>query len=258
MFKVLVSVYSWENPRLYKSSFKLKKGDLVIVPVEKNNEVGVVLKTDIESGDNPTEKIIRMTTTHDKDIYHEHKEEIKNLVRECRTEVKKEGLSMKVIDGRISLDGKQIVFVFTADGRVDFRQLIKELAIKIKKTIRMQQIGSRDEARKLGGYGICGRELCCVKFPGSIPSITTDMARVQQIAHRGSERISGLCGRLMCCLAYEADQYREMLIGMPEMYSVVKTKEGKGTVVEVNAITQRIKVRNEEGKYLTLKKEDLK
>ncbi len=258
MSKVLVSIYSWENPKLYMSSFSLKKGDQVVVPMDNNNEVGIVIKSAIESGDKPTEKIIRIATPHDKEIYQEHNEEIKKLILDCRKEVKKEGLAMKIIDGQISLDGKRITFVFTADGRVDFRQLIKELAVKIKKRIRMQQIGSRDEARKLGGYGICGRELCCIKFPGSIPSITTDMARVQQIAHRGSERISGLCGRLMCCLAYEADQYKKMLAGMPEMYSTVETKEGKGTVIEINAITQEIKVKTEKGKYIILKKEDLK
>ncbi len=258
MSKVLISIYSWENPQLYINSFKLKKGDQVVVPIENNNEVGIVLKSVVESGDKPTEKIIRIATPYDKEIYQEHNEEMKKFIRDCRKEVKKEGLAMKVIDGQISLDGKQIIFVFTADGRIDFRQLIRELATKIKKNIRMQQIGSRDEARKLGGYGICGRELCCVKFPGSIPSITTDMARVQQIAHRGSERISGLCGRLMCCLAYEADQYKKMLAGMPEMYSIIETAEGKGTVVEINAITQEIKAKTEKGKYIVLKKEDLK
>jgi len=165
---------------------------------------------------------------------------------------------MKIIDVMISLDGKQAIFAFTSDGRIDFRKLVKDLSSKIKKSVRMQQIGSRDEARKLGGYGICGRELCCVRFKGNMQSITTDMARVQQIAHRGSERISGLCGRLMCCLAYEAQQYKEMLEGMPELFSVVETGEGKGTVIEINAITLEIKVRLESGKYLTLKKENLR
>jgi cell fate regulator YaaT (PSP1 superfamily) len=147
---------------------------------------------------------------------------------------------------------------FVSDGRIDFRNLVKEIAIKFKKTIRMQQIGSRDEARNAGGYGICGRELCCVKFGGNMQSITTDMARCQQIFHRGSERISGLCGRLMCCLAYEAQQYKEMLKGMPELHSVVETPEGKGTVVEINAILQEVKVKLENGKYVSIKKEDLK
>jgi len=105
---------------------------------------------------------------------------------------------------------------------------------------------------------MCGRPLCCVNSNGSIQSITTDMARVQQIAHRGTERISGLCGRLMCCLAYEADQYKEMLKDMPELYSTVNTPEGKGTVIELNAVKQEIKIKLEGGKYIILKKEDIK
>lgn len=122
----------------------------------------------------------------------------------------------------------------------------------------MQQVGSRDEAKKLGGYGICGRELCCVRNNGNMQSITTDMARVQQIAHRGTDRISGLCGRLMCCLAYEAEQYKEMLQGMPEIHSVVRTAEGKGIVIEINAPAQEIKIKLETGKYISVKKEDIK
>lgn len=258
MVKVLVSVYSWENPKLYLSSFDLKEKSQVIVPMEGGNELGTVLKAGVESKDNPQEKIIRVATSQDIKNYQKYNKGKKEFINICHEEVKKEKLPMKVIDARISLDGKQVIFVFTADGRVDFRQLIKELAQELKKTIRMQQIGSRDEARKLGGYGICGRELCCVKFPGSIPSITTEMARVQQISHRGAERMSGLCGRLMCCLAYESEQYKKLLEGMPELYSVVKTSEGKGTVVEINAITQEIKVKTEDSKYIILKKEDLK
>jgi len=175
----------------------------------------------------------------------------------CRQEAKEKELSMKLTDARISLDEKRVIFVFTAEGRVDFRKLVRDLSVKIQKNIRMQQIGSRDEARKLGGYGICGKKLCCVEFAKNIPSITTDMARIQKISYRGAEKLSGLCGRLKCCLSYEAEQYKEMLQGMPEMYSIVKTKEVKGTVVELNAIKQEIRIKTEDGKYLTLKKEDL-
>ena len=258
MAKALVSIYWWENPKLYLSSLNLKKGERVIVPTENGDEIGTVLNPKIKAKDELSEKIVRIATERDIKTYQKYEKEKKKTISVCRQEIKKENLLMKVIDERVSLDGKRITFIFTADGRVDFRQLIRELAKKLEKSIRMQQIGSREEARELGGYGVCGRELCCVKFPGSIPSITTEMARAQQISHRGAERMTGLCGRLMCCLAYEADQYREMLEGMPELYSVVKTSEGKGTVVEINAITQEIKVKTENGKYIILKKEDLK
>jgi cell fate regulator YaaT (PSP1 superfamily) len=258
MSNVLVSVYSWENPKVYKNNFELKKEDKVIVPMENGNELGIVVSINVKSADKPQEGIVRLATKRDTETYEKYEKEKGNILDECRKEVKKEGLPMKVIDAKISLDGKQATIVFTADGRVDFRELVKILSRDLKKSIRMQQIGSRDEARKLGGFGICGCELCCVRFPGSIPSITTDMARAQQIAHRGTERISGLCGRLMCCLAYEADQYRSMLEGMPEVYSSVNTIDGRGTVVEVNAITQDIKVKLENGKYISVKKEDIK
>jgi len=235
----------------------VKKGSQVIVSLESGNELGTVSDTQAASIGEKAEKVIRLATEHDIEIYEKYEKEKEEFLKFCHKEVKRQELPMKIIDARISLDGKQITFVFTADIRVDFRELVKNISKESKRGVRMQQIGSRDEARKLGGYGICGREVCCVKFRGSIPSITTDMAKVQQIAHRGSDRISGLCGRLMCCLAYEAEQYRSLLAGMPELYSVVSTKEGRGTVIEINAGTQEIKVKTENGKYVIFKKEDL-
>lgn len=257
MNKVLVYIYSWENPKLFTNNFELKKGDSVIIPTESGNELGKIVSDTIESKDEPQEKIVRIATEHDIETREKYDDEKNSLLPACREMVKKLELPMKVIDAWINLDGKQIIFVFTADGRIDFRELVKDLSKKFKRAIRMQQIGSRDEARKLGGYGICGREFCCVKFPGSIPSISTDMARIQQISHRGTERISGLCGRLMCCLAYEEEQYRALLKGMPELYSVVDTPEGKGTVVEINAVNQEVKVKTENGKYINIKKQDI-
>jgi cell fate regulator YaaT (PSP1 superfamily) len=258
MANVLVSVYSWENPKLFLTNFDLKKGDKVIVGTENGNELGEISVANVVSEEKTQNKIIRVATKRDIEIFDKYEKEKKEFFEICKSKTKEVGLPMKIIDARISLDGKQIIFVFTADGRVDFRDLVKNLSKDLKKIIRMQQIGSRDESRKLGGYGICGRELCCVKFSGNIPPITTDMARVQQIAHRGTERISGLCGRLMCCLAYEADQYRKMLEGMPEVYSMIDTKEGRGTVMDVNAVSQEIKVKLEDGKYIIIKREDLK
>ncbi len=261
MTNVLVSIYSWESPWVCDGgSFEVKKGSKVIVALEGSNELGIVVDANVSTATVKKEKkerIIRLATKHDKEIYEKYEAEKENCLKICHEEAKRQNLFMKIIDAKISLDGKQIIFVFTADGRVDFRELVKYISKETKRGVRMQQIGSRDEARKLGGFGICGRELCCVKFPGSIPSITTDMAKVQQIAHRGSDRISGLCGRLMCCLAYEAENYRELLAGMPELYSVVNSKEGKGTVIEIIAASQEIKVKLTSGKYIILKKEEI-
>lgn len=258
MPKVLVRIYPWESPKLYFSESDLALGEKVIVAGDAANEIGIVEGVGIETKEEPGEKILRSATERDKAVFEERQKEKKEFVRVCREEIKKMNLGMKLVDVAVSLDGKQIVFAFTSDSRVDFRGLVKTLSTQFKKSIRMQQIGSRDEARKLGGYGICGRELCCVRFGGNMQSITTDMARAQQIAHRGTERISGLCGRLMCCLAYEAELYREMLKGMPELFSTVSTQEGKGTVIEINAAKQDIKVKLETGKYITVKKEQIK
>lgn len=251
---ILVTIYSWESPRLCESELKLKKGDEVVVNCDHVNEFGVVNGEGGEDGAS-SGQVLRLATTRDRDLFIKYESSKEEALLFCKNEIKVMGLAMKVVDARISLDSKQIIFSFTSDGRIDFRELVKNISLKLKKNVRMQQIGSRDEARKIGGCGVCGLNLCCVKFKSNIPSITTDMARVQQIAHRGTERISGLCGRLMCCLAYEAKCYREMLVGMPEIYSMVDTSEGVGTVIEINAITQEVKVKTKNGKYLTIKKE---
>jgi cell fate regulator YaaT (PSP1 superfamily) len=211
----------------------------------------------VESKDSPVQNILRQATKRDLEIFAENEEKKKEIVKTSKQEAQRLGLEMKIIDSQISLDGSSAVVIFTADGRIDFRELVKNLSRIFHRSIKMYQIGSRDEARKLGGCGVCGRKLCCVMFPGSLPSISTEMARVQQVAHRGSERISGLCGRLLCCLSYEADQYRQMLQGMPEVRSFVKTKKGKGEVLELNVMQQEIKLRLEDGSIVIIKKEEL-
>jgi len=175
----------------------------------------------------------------------------------CRKEVKKINLPMKIVNAAFSFDGGSIIFAFIADGRVDFRDLVKTLSKHLQRSIRLHQIGARDESRQGGGYGICGRELCCVKFKGNLPSISSEMAKIQQIAHRGSERISGICGRLMCCLAFEADQYRELLEEYPKVGNQIKTKDVKGIVREVNILTEEIRIELDDKSVVSVKKNDL-
>jgi cell fate regulator YaaT (PSP1 superfamily) len=256
--QVLVTIYFWDNPRSFVSDIDLKENDQVIVMLDQTMEMGTVKNIKNESRERPCGKVVRLATERDKKKYTEFEEKKKEYLNFCRESSKKLGLDMKFIDAGMSLDGKQMTFAFSADSRIDFRELVKILSGKFKKLIKMQQVGSRDEARKLGGYGICGRELCCKKFGGNMQSITTEMARVQQVAHRGAERISGLCGRLMCCLSYEAEQYKEALKGMPELHSTVNTTKGRGVVIELNAVLQEIKVKMENGEYVSVKKEDIK
>lgn len=259
MYKYLVSLRSWENPRLCRSGIKFEKGDrVIVVDKEFGGDLGFIEEVDVETKEEPLQEISGKATQRNIETAEENEEKSEYLLEVCHKEIKKLGLKMKLVDAWISLEKGNVVIAFTADGRVDFRELVRNLSGIFHRTVRMRQIGSRDEARKLGNCGVCGRELCCVKFSGDLPGISTEMARVQQVAHRGSERISGICGRLMCCLAYEAKQYQEMLSDMPELHSKIKIKEGEGEVIEVNAIKQEIRVKKKNGQILTIKKEELK
>jgi cell fate regulator YaaT (PSP1 superfamily) len=257
MAKYLVDLYSWENPRLCFGDVKLEKGEKVILESEFGNDLGVVIETELEIKEEG-QPIVRVAAPRDIEAFKKNEEKKGEILKVCKSEIKRLGLKMKLIDARIGLDGSNVVIIFTADERIDFRELVKNLAKIFHRSVRMLQIGSRDEARRLGGCGVCGRELCCVRFPGNIPSISTEMARVQQVASRGSERISGACGRLMCCLSYEAKQYQEMIAGMPEIGSTVKTKEGEGQVLELDVIKQEVRIKTEDGKIKVIKKEEIK
>ncbi|TAK96868.1 hypothetical protein EPO05_00790 [Patescibacteria group bacterium] len=258
MSAYLVSLYSWEKPRCYTSDSDFALEDRVVVEGEFGVNVGTVLEIVNEAGTENAERIIRRATERDIDAFEKNEHSRPSIMQAAKDEVKRLGLEMKLIDANVSIDGSSVVIIFTAEGRVDFRELVKSLSRIIHRSVKMHQIGSREEARKLGGCGVCGRSMCCVLFPGSLPSISTEMARVQQVAHRGSERISGQCGRLMCCLSYEAPQYRQMLEGMPEIGSSVKTSKGRGTVIELNVMKQEVKIRLEDGSYTSVAKQDIK
>jgi len=258
MEKYLVKVYSWENSHLCYGEDGYKRGEKVVLKKEDiQNEIGIIELVGVETKDKPECGISRRASEKDLEVFEKNEGKKKEIINTCKEEVKRLSLEMKLVDARISLDSSNVVIAFTAEERVDFRELVKNLSKIFRRSVRMHQIGSRDEARNLGGCGVCGRSLCCSRFSGSLPSISIDMARVQQIAHRGSERISGICGRLMCCLSYEAKQYQEMMIGMPELHASVKTPEGKGTVIELNPLTSEIKVRLIDGKYAVFNKKDI-
>lgn len=256
MSKYLVRLYNWEDPKVYEGQIDFSEGEKVVVECETGKDVGVI---DCSVSDDKSAQfsILRKATKRDVETFEENNKRKTEIFDITHKEVKRMEMEMKLVDAHVSLE-KNIIIAFTADGRIDFRQLVKNLSKIFQCLVRMRQIGSRDEARKLGGCGICGRELCCVKFSGSIPSISTEMAKIQQVSHRGSERISGLCGRLMCCLSYESEQYKQLLKGMPELYSKIKTKDVQGDVIEINAIKQEIRIRTKDNQIMTIKKEDLK
>ncbi len=193
-------------------------------------------------GESPVGIIVRKATAQDRRQVLGAEKIKKELFKKIKSEVRNFELPMKISSLDMSLDGNCLVVAFTADGRVDFRELVRSLSEKTGKSIRFQQIGSRDEARRMGGYGICGREVCCRKFRGSLKGITTDMARSQLIYHRGAERISGICGRLMCCLQFEADQYQEILKKMPAVGEEVELGKKKGKVVGLNVWKKKLEL----------------
>lgn len=240
-----VQINFWEQVANFApSSDELKPGDKVIVKTEQGSEIGEVKyvdhEVDIDSDKLPL--ILRKANDDDLEKQEHYEERREDALVTCRQLITKHNLPMKLVGVYYSFDGSRMTFTFTAEARVDFRGLVRDLTRNFQKSIRLQQIGSRDEAKMTGAIGMCGQEVCCTRFLKDFASITTDMARVQQMTHRGSERISGVCGRLMCCLDYEAEQYREWLSKMPELGSVVKTKQGKGKVIDRNLPKQSVRV----------------
>lgn len=245
MKKVIgIQVYSWEDIRYFApSKTELRLKDKVIVRTELGTDMGEVKYIDKEvkvEGDLP--EILRKATAEDIEKMERYQERQLETVQHCREMVRTHKLPMKLVDVFFSFDGSRLTFTFTAETRVDFRHLVRDLTRTFQKSIRLQQIGSRDEAKSIGAVGMCGQEVCCTRFLKDFASITTDMARVQQMTHRGSDRISGVCGRLMCCLNYEEEQYREWLAKMPELGKIVKTKQGKGKVIDRNLPKQMVRI----------------
>ncbi len=230
--KIRIKIFPWDGINIYDSgNWSIKKGDSVVVNIDSGLECGYVEAINIQS-EEEVPKIIRKATSVDIETVARNKEKTKEVVDVCKALAKEKELPMKIVDAHFSFDGGKIIFSFIAEKRVDFRDLVKILSKKFQRSIRLQQIGSRDEARKKGGFGVCGRELCCIKFSGNLKSVTTDDARVQQMGQRGSERLSGLCGRLKCCLGFESSWYREVLGRMPDIGAEIIIGGKKGKVKE--------------------------
>jgi cell fate regulator YaaT (PSP1 superfamily) len=232
------------------SGMKFKVGDYVIVEGDRGLEYGqvmseteVILDADLEE---PLRKIIRKANPWDMLQIDKAKKKVKEVVETCAKKIQEHKLPMKLVDAEFSFDHSKIVFYFTADGRVDFRNLVKDLAGIFKTRIELKQIGVRDEAKLLGGFGPCGKSLCCATFLKDFEPVTIRMAKEQNLPLNPT-KISGLCGRLMCCLGYEYKTYKELMKGMPKMGDVLKTQKGSGKVVSINAIKRSCMVELEDG-----------
>lgn len=233
----------------------IQMGDWLLVETPQSKEVAEVVDIErlknlkVEKGELREEEveIIRKFTEKDHSQYQELKEKARGLIPECQEKINSHKLPIQLLDAELSFDEKKLTFYFTADGRVDFRSLVSDLASSFKKLIRLQQVGARDEARFLGGFGRCGQKLCCRRFlKGDLDSITLDMAQVQGLASMGSNRVTGSCGKLMCCLAFELKEYREAIKKLPKVGESVKTKKGSGIVIAQNVLQKKVTVELED------------
>ena len=234
---------------------KFKVGDYVIVEADRGLDYGQVL-SDMEAvldndAEEPLRKIVRKANPWDVVQVDKNKKKIKEAMDSCSKKIKERKLAMKLIDAEFSFDRSKIVFYFTAEGRVDFRDLVKDLASAFKTRIELKQIGVRDEAKMLGGLGPCGRALCCATHLKDFEPVTIKMAKEQNLPLNPT-KISGLCGRLMCCLGYEYSTYRDLMKGMPHEGEIIKTPKGNGKVLSVNALRRAVTVELEDGSQLEI------
>lgn len=258
-FKEVGKVYYFDPVNL-----DVKKDDCVIVETARGIEMGrVVFGTKSVSEEEiikPLKSIIRIADEHDMEIKKSNEEKQKEAYNICLEKIKKHGLEMKLVDVEYTFDASKILFYFTADGRIDFRDLVKDLANIFRTRIELRQIGVRDETKALGTYGICGQQVCCSRFLGEFEPVSINMAKKQGLSLNPS-KISGSCGRLMCCLKYEQSTYDELLKTSPRQGAVVETEDGVGSVEYVNILTGDMKVKIEKDKetvYIECNAKDVK
>ncbi len=240
-FKEVGKIYHFDPKDI---SFSI--GDKVIVETARGIECGTVATANSNVDDDsivaPLKPVIRLATDADIKKLEENKAKEKAAFKTCEEKIAKHGIEMKLIDVEYTFDGSKILFYFTADGRVDFRELVKDLASVFKTRIELRQIGVRDEAKMLGGLGICGRPFCCNSYMGEFQPVSIKMAKEQGLSLNPT-KISGTCGRLMCCLKYEQDSYEHLMKITPKAGALVETRDGRGIVTESNLISGVIKVR---------------
>lgn len=225
-----------------------KRGDYVIVETNRGPECGIVVKEAYSIDDNkvihPLKPIVRMADDLDIRRMEQNRKDEQEAHAICVERIRKHGLEMKLVEVEYTLDRSKILFYFTADGRIDFRDLVKDLASIFHTRIELRQIGVRDESKMLGGLGICGQPFCCNRFLNEFQPVSIKMAKEQGLSLNPT-KISGSCGRLMCCLSYEQKAYEYLNRITPQVGSEVKTPDGIGTVIEVNLISGYLKVRSE-------------
>ena len=225
---------------------KVKVGDKIIVEMQRGKEMGTVSEVNHEVDDDkivkPLRKMLRFATQKDFDRIEENHKKEAEAFKICEKKIEEHKLDMKLTKVEYSFDSSQIVFFFTADGRVDFRELVKDLASEFHTRIELRQIGVRDEAKMLGGIGICGQPYCCKQFLNDFEAVSIKMAKEQGLSLNPT-KVSGSCGSLMCCLKYEQDAYEHLSSFTPKVGAIVKTRDGKATVIDSNLISGNLIVK---------------
>ena len=231
-------------------SLDLTVGDLVLVPTRYGLELGKIKGTVVRN-DSKEQKICRRATQADCELYELQQSKEASAFQICKEKILEHNLDMKLVSAHYCIDEKKILFYFTAENRVDFRQLVKDLVSVFKTRIELRQIGVRDEARVLGGMGVCGRTFCCHGVTDKLRAVSIKMAKEQNLT-LNSMKISGPCGRLLCCLAYEYDTYREYRKALPSEGARIRTKRGTLKVVDINIFNHQARLEDEDGDTLLL------
>ncbi|NCC47496.1 MAG: stage 0 sporulation protein [Clostridia bacterium] len=230
--------------------FRLHRGDAVIVETAQGIDLGIVAEEVIDLPDEklnaPLKAITRIADDDDLRHFEENSDNEARAFKIAQERIASRRLDMRLVDVEYAFDHSRIVFYFTADGRVDFRQLVKDLATVFRTRIELRQIGVRDEARMIGGVGVCGRELCCCSFLNDFVPVSIKMAKVQNLSMNPA-KISGICGRLMCCLKYEQEAYEDATARMPRRGRAVMTNEGRGVIEQVSLLKETVTVRLDRG-----------
>jgi len=238
----------------------LRPNDYVVVQAERGEDLGKVSKKAQKEAEEPERKpqnILRRATEEDLKKLIANREKEMDCFKECQRMITERGLEMKLVDVELQFDNNKLTFFFTAEKRIDFRELVKELATTYKTRIELRQIGVRDEAKRIGGFGVCGLPLCCTTFLGDFEPISTQLAREQNLSLNPA-KISGNCGRLLCCLLYEKGFYEKSLAQYPKVGSKYKTEKGEGIVDRINIFKEHMVVKHETGEEEKISLADIK
>ena len=253
-FKSVGKIYYFDP-----KDYDVKMGDKVIVETARGVECGEIALVDREIDEtrftNPVKGIIRLATPNDMKTIEKNRQQEKDAFKICEQKIAAHKLKMNLIDVECTFDNNKLLFYFTAESRVDFRELVKDLAAVFRTRIELRQIGVRDEAKMLGGLGICGQPFCCSRFLGEFQPVSIKMAKEQGLSLNPT-KISGTCGRLMCCLKYEQDSYEDLLKHTPKVGAIVRTADGKGVVEEVNLLTGKLRVKMDKNDNVVVVKKD--